>query len=99
MASLTGSEKKEEIPVDSRDQLSAWLGVDPDGRDFVIGAASTLTVLHRDWKYIEPGKGRPYNKLTGTELGNRPVDQLYDMRSDRGDMTIWRIKTNSCCAG
>lgn len=85
MASLTGCEKREEIPVDSRDQLSAWLGVDPDGRDYVIGAASTLTVLTRDWKYIEPSNGRPYNRLTRTELGNRPVDQLYDMRSDRGE--------------
>lgn len=85
MASLTGREKSSDIPEDSRNQLPAWLGIDPDGRDYVIGAASTLTVLTRDWKYIEPGKGQPYNKLTNTEMGNRETDQLYDMRSDRGE--------------
>jgi len=69
------------IPEDSQDQLSAWLGIDPKGRDYVIGAASSLTILTRDWKYIEPNNGSPYNKLTRTELGNKQVDQLYDMRS------------------
>jgi arylsulfatase A-like enzyme len=85
MVSLTGRERSADIPEDSRDQLAAWLGIDPEGRDYVIGAASTLTVLTRDWKYIEPGKGQPYNKLTNTEMGNREADQLYDMRSDRGE--------------
>lgn len=85
LASLTGADKNYSIPEDSRNELSAWLGNDPEGRDYLIGAASSLTILTRDWKYIEPGNGRPYNKLTNTELGNRPVDQLYDMRSDRGE--------------
>jgi len=85
MASLTGRSEVNSIPEDSQDQLSAWLGIDPDGRDYVIGAASSLTILTRDWKYIEPNNGSPYNKLTRTELGNKQVDQLYDMRSDRGE--------------
>jgi arylsulfatase A-like enzyme len=85
MASLTGRNKVNGIPEDSRDQLPAWLGIDPDGRDYVIGAASSLTILTRDWKYIEPSNGRPYNRLTHTELGNKQADQLYDMRSDRGE--------------
>lgn len=85
MASLIGREKGSSIPEDSRNQLPAWLGIDPDGRDYVIGAASSLTVLTRDWKYIEPSNASPYNRLTNTELGNSQADQLYDMRSDRGE--------------
>lgn len=85
MASLTGISEVNSIPEDSQDQLPAWLGIDPDGRDYVIGAASSLTILTRDWKYIEPSNGRPYNRLTNTELGNKQADQLYDMRSDRGE--------------
>jgi arylsulfatase A-like enzyme len=85
MASLTGISEVNSIPEDSQDQPPAWLGIDPDGRDYVIGAASSLTILTRDWKYIEPSNGRPYNRLTNTELGNKQADQLYDMRSDRGE--------------
>lgn len=85
LAALTGANENLPIPEDSRNQLPAWLGIDPLGREYVIGAATSLTILTRDWKYIEPNNGRPYNKLTNTELGNRPVDQLYDMRSDRGE--------------
>lgn len=85
MASLTGKENGNSIPEDSRDQLPAWLGIDPDGRDYVVGTASSLTILTRDWKYIEPNNGSAYNRLTNTELGNRQADQLYDMRYDRGE--------------
>ncbi|KUK76782.1 MAG: Arylsulfatase [Proteiniphilum acetatigenes] len=85
MASLTGRNKANGVPEDSQDQLSAWLGNDPNGRDYVIGAASSLTILTRDWKYIEPNNGGSYNRFTRTELGNKQVDQLYDMRSDRGE--------------
>lgn len=85
MASLIGRNNVNGVPEDSQDQLSAWLGIDPKGRDYVIGAASSLTILTRDSKYIEPNNGNPYNRLTNTELGNKQVDQLYDMRSDRGE--------------
>ena len=85
LAALTGAAESSFIPADSRNQLPAWLGIDTKGRDYVIGAASSITVLTKEWKYIEPNNGRPYNKLTDTELGNRPVEQLYDIRSDRGE--------------
>jgi arylsulfatase A-like enzyme len=85
LAALTGTNENLSIPEDSHNQLPAWLGIDPLGREYVIGTASSLTILTRDWKYIEPNNGRPYNKLTNTELGTRPVDQLYDIRSDRGE--------------
>lgn len=85
MAKLTGTDISSVEGLDSEDQLDAWLGRDPKGREYVIGAAGSLTVLTKDWKYIEPGKGKPYTLSTGTETGNNPVDQLYDMRRDRGE--------------
>lgn len=85
MARLTGVDISSVKELDSEDQLDAWLGRDRKGREYVIGFGGSLTVLTHDWKYIEPNKGRVYNPLTNTELGNNSVEQLYDMRKDRGE--------------
>jgi len=85
LARLAGVDITVKEVGDSRDQLDAWLGHDEKGRDYVIGAASTLTVLTRHWKYIEPQDGSSYNPFTNTELGNDPQDQLYDIVHDRGE--------------
>jgi arylsulfatase A-like enzyme len=71
--------------TDSRNQLEAWLGNDEKGRDYIIGSADGLTLLTRQWKYIEPNNGASYNPSTNTELGNDRQDQLYDMLHDRGE--------------
>ena len=71
--------------TDSRKQLEAWLGNDEKGRDYIIGSADGLTLLTRQWKYIEPNNGASYNPSTNTELGNDRQDQLYDMLHDRGE--------------
>lgn len=70
---------------DSKPQLDAWLGKDKKGRDYVIGAAGSLTILTDEWKYIEPNNGIPYQVLTNIELGNNPEDQLYNIKTDRGE--------------
>jgi len=85
LARLVGLDISEKEVADSRDRLDSWLGHDEKGSDYVIGAASTLTVLTRHWKYIEPNDGSSYNPFTNTELGNAPQDQLYDMVHDRGE--------------
>ena len=36
-------------------------------------------------KYIKPSKGRAYNPLTDTELGNSPEEQLYNLKKDWGE--------------
>ncbi len=61
------------------------MGNDPKGRDYIIGSAGSLTLLTRDWKYIEPNKGNAYSAHTNTELGNNPEDQLYNITIDRGE--------------
>jgi len=85
LAALTGIELEEEKLSDSRNQLPAWLGLDNEGREYLIGAGTSLMIRTKDWKYIEPNKGRQYNMLTDTEMGNSPEDQLYHLRYDRGE--------------
>ncbi len=84
-AEFLGIDISEKENIDSQPQLKAWLGEDKNGRDYVIGSAHSLTVLTKDWKYIEPNQGRAYNKLTDIEFGNNPKEQLYNMRYDRGE--------------
>lgn len=85
LAELTGVEVNPENLSDSQSHLQAWLGKDMNGRDYIIGAGHTLTVSTKKWKYIEPGKGPAYQPLTNIELGNNPVDQLYDLEYDKGE--------------
>ena len=85
MAALVSPSSSAEIPEDSQNQLNAWLGMELIGREYVIGSASSITVLTREWKYIEPSNGRSYNPLTNIETGNNPNDQLYNMVIDKGE--------------
>lgn len=80
--SLTDTQKK-----DSKGQLSAWLGKDKKGRDYVIEQAGSLSISDGTWKYISPSNGKAYEKLTNTELGNSPQDQLYNLKKDIGERT------------
>jgi len=85
LAALTGMKVGEEKLSDSRNQLPAWLGLDNEGREYLIGAATSLMIRTKDWKYIEPNNGNAYQKLTNIEMGNSPEDQLYHLRYDRGE--------------
>ena len=78
--SLTCEQKK-----DSREQLSTWYGKDKKGRDYVVEQAGSLAVSDGEWKYISPSDKKAYEKLTNTELGNAPQDQLYFLKKDIGE--------------
>ena len=39
----------------------------------------------KGWKYIEPGNGPAMLIPTNTELGNSPLDQLYNLKTDFGE--------------
>ncbi|HCO67492.1 MAG TPA: arylsulfatase, partial [Dysgonomonas sp.] len=45
----------------------------------------SMSVYDGTWKYIEPGGGAAYNKLTNTELGNSKQPQLYNLKKDIGE--------------
>lgn len=83
MANLVGQEKQ--VGMDSQNQLKALLGTDRKGREYVIESAGSLSVSDGAWKYITPNKGAAFDKLTQTEMGNAPIDQLYNLQKDRGE--------------
>ena len=85
LASLVDQPIAEGAAPDSRNHLPALLGQDAKGRDYVIESAGSLSISDGEWKYIVPNKLRSYNKLTRTELGNSPQEQLYNVRKDIGE--------------
>lgn len=85
MAKLVGKELQPGAAPDSKDYLSAFLGEDNKGREYVIEAAGSLSVSDGNWKYIKPSKGAAYAKETNTELGNDKAEQLYNLKEDIGE--------------
>lgn len=83
MAHLVGQEKK--AGVDSQNQLKALLGTERKGRAYVIESAGSLSISDGTWKYITPNNGAAFDKLTQTEMGNAPANQLYNLKKDRGE--------------
>ncbi len=84
-ANLSGVQLSEGAAKDSKNQLDVLLGNSTQGRDYVIESAGTLSVSDGEWKYIEPGKGARYNRLTNIELGNDTLPQLYNLKNDIGE--------------
>ena len=87
MSEFLGISLTEEKKRDSRGQLPACCGKDKKGRDDVIEHAGSLAISDGMWKYISPSKKKAYEKLTNTELGNNPEDQLYFLKKDIGEKT------------
>jgi arylsulfatase A-like enzyme len=69
---------------DSEDMLSALEGKSKQGRAYLVEQGGALSVTKDDWKYIEPHKG-PKRNLTGNELGNDSLPQLYYLKDDIGE--------------
>jgi arylsulfatase A-like enzyme len=70
---------------DSQDLMNAMLGKTRHGREVLVQQGGTLAIVKGNWKYIEPGNGAAYNKLTGIELGNSAEPQLYNLSNDIGE--------------
>ena len=85
MAELVGTELKEGVAIDGRKQLSALLGTDKKGRDYIIEAAQSISISDGEWKYITPCDRTPYYKITHTETGNSLEEQLYNLHKDIGE--------------
>lgn len=83
LGALIGAKLPAGAAPDSDNYLQAWLGGDK-GRDYFVGqnAQNTLSILTREWKYIEPSDRPGYNKNVNIELGNNREPQLYDMTHD-----------------
>lgn len=87
-ASLTGTAIDPGQAPDSRNCLPVILNQQNVSREYVVEQSlnSTLSLLMGDWKYIEPSKGLRMNKDTNTELGNLAGPQLYNLKSDPGEL-------------
>ncbi|MNN06302.1 Arylsulfatase precursor [compost metagenome] len=77
---LKADEAKDSAPL-----LKTLTGQDNKGRSSMVQHAQTLAIVKDEWKYIAPSKGSPYMKLTDTETGSLPEDQLYDLKNDIGE--------------
>ncbi|WP_333621714.1 sulfatase-like hydrolase/transferase [Sphingobacterium multivorum] len=77
---LKADEAKDSAPL-----LKTLTGQDNKGRSSMVQHAQTLAIVKDEWKYIAPSKGAPYMKLTDTETGSLPEDQLYDLKNDIGE--------------
>ena len=84
LADLLGVEIPAGSAPDSRNQLPAFLGTDTIGRAHIVqqNLDNTLALIEGQWKYIEPSDKPALEKWTGTELGNNPKPQLYDLCTD-----------------
>jgi arylsulfatase A-like enzyme len=87
LAALAGQPWPAGAAPDSRPALPALLGQDRAGRDYVVEHAvnGTLSVLSKEWKYIEPNRGPRVIPGPGIESGSDPAPQLYDLRVDLGE--------------
>ena len=84
-AVLTGRKLATEDAPDSLNVLPAFLGESRVGRDHVVEHAASLSIIKGNWKYIEPGREEKFKKLTGTEMGTDPKEQLYNLAADLGE--------------
>lgn len=85
MAELVGEDLKEGVAIDSQKRLNSLLGEDRKGRDYIIEVAQSISISDGEWKYITPCDRTPYYKITNTETGNSPEEQLYNLRKDIGE--------------
>jgi arylsulfatase A-like enzyme len=85
LAVLTGQKLPADAGPDSFNVLPALLGDGKKGRDHLAEHASQVSVRRGTWKYIPPSPGRKVQLNTGTETGNDPGGQLYDLARDPGE--------------
>lgn len=90
LGSIIGAKLPKGAAPDSRSREGNLLGTDSEPTPWVVELASNhvLSVRTPDWKYIEPSDG-PKMIQWGPkiETGNNPLPQLYDMRSDKGEVS------------
>lgn len=84
-ASMTGENLSDNAAPDSHNIMPALLGESPNGREYLIEHAGSLSIIQDDWKFIAPSKRAKYNKNVDIELGNDPEPQLYNLKEDIGE--------------
>lgn len=71
---------------DSYNELNTWLGNSTRNRNFIVEQSSwTISLVERQYKYIEPTTGPLREASSRIELGNDPDPQLYNLKEDTGE--------------
>lgn len=86
-ASFFGKPLPAQLELDGENIWPAFIGKDKKGREYLVQSAGTFSITRGNYKYIKPSKGQAMSKLTNTELGNNPEDQLYNLASDPSEKT------------
>ena len=84
-AALLNIDIAQQEDIDSENCLDALLGKTKQGRTILVEQGGPLAIIQKEWKYITPSAGEPYNKLVGIETGCAPVPQLYHLKNDIGE--------------
>lgn len=87
LASLVQVEIPAGAAPNSQNQLKTLLGKKKSSRKYLIeqNLHNTLSVVNKNWKYIEPSNSPKMNIGTNTELGNNPEAQLYNLKTDQSE--------------
>ena len=95
LAKIIGADIPALSAPDSRDYSGVLTGKNLKSRNFLIeqNVSNKLTIQDgKGWKYIESGNGPAMLIPTNTELGNSPLDQLYNLKSDIGEKKNVAVK-------
>ena len=84
-AALTGQKFDTKTAPDSRNVLPALLGDSRAGRTTLVEHSGGLAMRQGAWKFIPRRPGVKRLQFTGTDTGNHPEFQLYDLASDPGE--------------
>lgn len=72
---------------DSENMLNVLLGKSNQGRNVLVEQGlQSIAIVKGEWKYIEPHSGPAKDELTNIELGNNPLPQLYNLKTDKGEV-------------
>ena len=96
LAALTGEVLPDNSAPDSLNTLPAFLGQSRHGREHLVEQAGALALRREQWKLIEASKGPALHKQVNIESGNAPGVQLYDLRSDPGELNNVAAENQEC---
>ena len=84
-AALTGQAFDAKTSPDSQNILPALLGDSGTGRAQLVEQSGGLAIRQGAWKFIPKRPGPKHIVQTGSETGNDPDIQLYDLATDLGE--------------
>lgn len=89
LAALAGIDLPDDVAIDSRNYLPAWLGQARQGRDYLFKeSVSGFSIRHGSLKYIAPMRNPAQARFVaekGIESGASGAPQLYDLSRDLGE--------------